>query len=256
VRVIDTNECWLKKDFVGFIACDRCRGNFNRKQCDFIGEAKNFIGTDVLATTYEGSTDAEKDASCCSQCQANPDCDFWVRMTDSNKCWLKKGFTGFQACDTCRGNLKHKLWSSKLSFNVAGTYDVSIDFNTLTLSDSKGELASMDVLQGAPEGGVVMESWNMLRVLVQRDRVQVWLNPQFSDVTGDSVPPQDEQSMKAMPPRIDVAVSTPATGDDLTISAPDSNKGNIRVDYVSALPPKLYGLAAEGGHVTAEAYVV
>ena len=33
----------------------------------------------------------------------------------------------------------------------------------------------------------------------------------------------------------------------MTISAPDGNKGNIRVDYVSALPPKLYGLAAEGG---------
>jgi hypothetical protein len=236
---------WLKKDFTwSFPRADR-RGNFNTKQCGFIGEAKTFSGTDVLATVYEGSTDEEKDESCCSQCRLNPDCDFWVRATDSNKCSLKKGFAGFQACDTCRGNFKHKLWSSKLSFNVAGTYDVSIDSYNLKLSDSKEELASVSVLEGIPEGGIVMDSWNMLRVLVQRDRVQVWLNPQFSDVTGGSVPPQDEQSMKAMPPRIDMPVSTPATGGDLMILAPDSNKGNTRVDYVSALPPKLYGLAAE-----------
>merc|ERR1711941_133828 len=99
-------------------------------------------------------------------------------------------------------------------------------------------------LAGLPQGGIAMNSWNMLRVLVKEDRVQVWINPQFSDVTGGSVPPQDEQSMRAMPPRIDVPTTTQATGGDLMIMAPDGNKGNVRVDYVSALPPKLYGLAA------------
>merc|ERR1711953_751456 len=129
----------------------------------------------------------------------------------------------------------------------AGTYDVSIDAYELKLSesDSKKELGSVSVLQGLPEGGIVMDSWNMLRVLVQEDRVQVWINPQFSDVTGGSVPPQDEQSMKAMPPRIDMHVNTRAAGGDLKILAPNGNRANVRVDYVSALPPKLYGLAAE-----------
>merc|ERR1712080_465270 len=93
-------------------------------------------------------------------------------------------------------------------------------------------------------GGIAMNSWNMLRVLVRNNRVQVWINPQFSDVTGGSVPPQDEQSMKAMPPRIDVPV-TQAAGGDFKIFAPNGNQGNVRVDYVSALPPKLYGMAAE-----------
>merc|ERR1711953_147053 len=135
----------------------------------------------------------------------------------------------------------------------AGTYDVSIDAYELKLSesDSKKELGSVSVLQGLPEGGIVMDSWNMLRVLVQGNRVQVWINPQFSDVTGGSVPPQDEQSMQAMPPRIDVPVTTQAAGGDFTVLAPCGNPGKVRVDYVSALPPKLYGLAAE----TSQAFV-
>jgi len=238
------NDCWLKKDFTSSFARNIRRGNFNTKACAFIGEEKSLKGTLVQETTYEGETDEEKDESCCSKCRANADCEFWVRATNSKLCVLRKDFAGFET-SASRGNFKHKLWNNKLSFNVAGTYSVTIDAFSLTLSDSKKELASESVLQGMPEGGVVMDSWNMLRVLVRKDRVQVWFNPQFSHVTGGSVPPQDEQSMQAMPPMIDMPVGTLAAGGDLSISAPDANKGNVRVDYVSALPPKLYGLAAE-----------
>merc|ERR1712194_533950 len=89
---------------------------------------------------------------------------------------------------------------SELSLSVAGSYSITIDNTRLALSSTDGELASFDVSKA--EGGVVMASWNMLRVLVQDERVRVWFNPQFSDVTGASVPPADEQSMQAMPPRI------------------------------------------------------
>lgn len=252
VRAADPadNDCWLKKDFTSSFPRDIRRGNFNSKACAFIGEAKTFHGTLVLETFYSGSTEEEKDESCCSKCRANPDCEFWVRSTTSTQCALRKGFTGFMT-STSRGNFKHKVWNSKLSFKVAGTYTITIDAFDLKLSDSEKELASVPVLAGIPEGGVVMDSWNMLRVLVRQDRVQVWFNPQFSDVTGGSVPPQDEQSMQAMPPRIDVPVTTVAAGGDLTILAPPANKGNIRVDYVSALPPKLYGLAADSAALPA-----
>jgi len=132
---------------------------------------------------------------------------------------------------------------SELSLSVAGSYRITIDNTRLALSSTDGELASFDVSK--VEGGVVMASWNMLRVLVQDERVRVWFNPQFSDVTGASVPPADEQSMQAMPPRIDIATKGKASGGDLVISTPGTNKKNVRVDYVSVLPPTLYGLAAE-----------
>ena len=47
-------------------------------------------------------------------------------------------------------------------------------------------------------------AWNLLRVLVQAERVRVWFNPQFPDVTGASTPPADEAKPPVpMPPRID-----------------------------------------------------
>eukprot|EP00927_Polykrikos_kofoidii_P012849 TRINITY_DN15577_c0_g2_i1.p1 TRINITY_DN15577_c0_g2~~TRINITY_DN15577_c0_g2_i1.p1 ORF type:complete len:560 (-),score=80.06 TRINITY_DN15577_c0_g2_i1:8-1513(-) len=133
--------------------------------------------------------------------------------------------------------------SDELSFKMGGSYTVSIDGYHLTLDGPDGQLASFDVMK--VEGGVVLKSWNMLRVLVQNGRVRVWFNPQFSDVTGASVPPADEVSTTAMPPRIDVATTGKATGGDFVISTRRKNRGNFRVDYVSVLPPKLYGLAAE-----------
>jgi len=213
--------------------------------CDFIGETKNFVGTNVKHTQYEGSTDEEKDASCCAACEQEPACEYWVRATESADCWLKKDFIGFGESATLRGPVMppEEDIDSELSLSVAGSYRITIDNTRLALSSTDGELASFDVSK--VEGGVVMASWNMLRVLVQDERVRVWFNPQFSDVTGASVPPADEQSMQAMPPRIDIATKGKASGGDLVISTPGTNKKNVRVDYVSVLPPTLYGLAAE-----------
>ena len=51
---------------------------------------------DVEQTTYSLlndqsglATTLEKDNDCCQKCGLNPDCEYWVRATDSNKCWLK-----------------------------------------------------------------------------------------------------------------------------------------------------------------------
>ena len=42
-----------------------------------------------VETTYSGSTELEKDISCCEKCNLKDECDYWVRATDTNKCWLK-----------------------------------------------------------------------------------------------------------------------------------------------------------------------
>ena len=47
-----------------------------------------------------------KDASCCAQCRANAQCEFWVRDTASTNCWLKRAFRRFTLTPTRRGNFR------------------------------------------------------------------------------------------------------------------------------------------------------
>ena len=62
---------------------------------------QDFQGGDVNMTVCTGVTDADKDASCCAECRANPSCSFWVRAhggpggpgdPETVSCWLKDGF--------------------------------------------------------------------------------------------------------------------------------------------------------------------
>merc|ERR1719213_1115507 len=75
-----------------------------------IGLNKDFNGDlstqDVRSTTYTGDTDEEKDASCCAQCDAEPQFEYWVRATDMDGCWLKKSFESFGDNPSRRGNFK------------------------------------------------------------------------------------------------------------------------------------------------------
>ena len=64
------------------------------------------VGSYVLATTYVGSNDVEKDLSCCTLCSQNSACEFWVRATDSSDCWLKQGFTTEVSSTVKRGGFK------------------------------------------------------------------------------------------------------------------------------------------------------
>ena len=132
----------------------------------------------------------------------------------------------------------------------APAFEVLLNVTRATLELSRGGhvAATHDIGATAlPEGGVVPASWNMLRVLVSPptdthsplSRVRVWFNPQFSDATGGSVPPADEQKLVAMPPRIDTNLDI-ATGSTFRVTAVDAP---FRVDYMSILPPTLYGLS-------------
>jgi len=137
-----------------------------------------------------------------------------------------------------------------------GSFEVrlNVSASTLELSAGGSHVATHDIeATGLPEGGIVLASWNMLRVLVTpptvtadvaQSRIRVWFNPQFSDVTGGSVPAEEKGTLVAMPPRLDAVVAAPVGSGlgGLRIGARD---GTFRVDYASILPPTLYGLAAE-----------
>jgi hypothetical protein len=44
---------------------------------------QNWAGTNVNSLTVSGSSDESLDAACCSACEANDKCEFWVRRTTS-----------------------------------------------------------------------------------------------------------------------------------------------------------------------------
>jgi len=73
---------------------------------------QNMLGVVVLGTTYSGSTEAQKDASCCAKCSDNSECEFWVRDLKINACFLKKSFTKETESDTLRGAMKMKTSSA------------------------------------------------------------------------------------------------------------------------------------------------
>ena len=65
---------------------------------------------DVEITNYYGSTEHEKDNSCCRKCALNLQCQYWVRATGSDdRCWLKRNEEGEiikQAANNRRGGLR------------------------------------------------------------------------------------------------------------------------------------------------------
>jgi len=100
-------EWWGNKDWGAKENCDACaRGRWGREQCATkccsecgvedpcsAGATHQELGgrgaRDVATVAYSGSTDAERDRSCCAACSARSDCEYWVRATNSRHCWLK-----------------------------------------------------------------------------------------------------------------------------------------------------------------------
>ena len=119
---------------------------------------------------------------------------------------------------------------------------VNVSAATFSLLQGGTTLATHDVAAtGKPEGGIVADSWNLVRLLLEPQRARAWLNPQFSDATGASVPPADEAAPPvAMRPCLDVTLhpGTAAAGG----AAVCALGGTFRVDYVAVLPPLLYSM--------------
>lgn len=88
----------------------------------------------------------------------------------------------------------------------------------------------------------VGQGWNILRVLVEPRRIRVWLNPNFKDITGASVPPEDQAALpRNPPPLVDVAVSDGTAKAGLSATTAD---GGWFIDYAAVLPPTLFGPAS------------
>jgi len=70
--------------------------------------AQEMVGADVKLVQFVGATDAEKDASCCAQCRAEPACQYWVRSYNENStnCWLKKNFVRYAGSAVRRGAMR------------------------------------------------------------------------------------------------------------------------------------------------------
>jgi hypothetical protein len=210
-------------------------------------QVRDMTGADVAQTTYTGNTDAEKDASCCEHCSANDQCEYWVRATDSTRCWLKKNFVSYTASSVRRGNFVPRLKASSSVLDLAlrhGTseYVVRVDVGTAELLLLKGsqQLASFSTRR--LDSGVIENGWNMLRVLIRGGSISIWLNPMLPDVFPDSVPVPSGPPARiiAMPPRITYTDAAPLAAGRIEVLAPTDP---FRVDYVSVLPPVTYGQA-------------
>merc|ERR1712203_133005 len=69
----------------------------------------DLTGVDVAVTTVIGNSAGELDSLCCMKCDANADCEFWVReegLYGSKQCWLKKEPGNFVRDGARRGAFK------------------------------------------------------------------------------------------------------------------------------------------------------
>lgn len=93
-------------------------------------------GTLVRLTTYTGTTDVEKDASCAYQCETQPECQYWLRdwlsssapSTTLNPCWLYKGEPDWVYDLDMRGGIKGDCemkvcpWSTHVNVSAGVSY--------------------------------------------------------------------------------------------------------------------------------------
>jgi len=73
---------------VGVDATYECRRGATHQELGGTG------ARDVAETSYSGSSELQKDKSCCAECRSVEACEYWVRATDSDKCWLKSNDGG------------------------------------------------------------------------------------------------------------------------------------------------------------------
>ena len=66
-------------------------------------------GVDIGVTTWTGLSVEQRDHSCCSRCRAVPSCEFWVRSTKTNDCWLRRSFSRFVDSGDRRGSFVERV---------------------------------------------------------------------------------------------------------------------------------------------------
>lgn len=106
--------------------------NPNNSSCTYMGKAQDFEGSDISRTTYTGQTDVEKDTSCCAKCVAEPACEYWVRATNTQDCWLKNGFIRFVPNNYRRGNFINLTARANVTLTIDARF-VTHELNPLIL---------------------------------------------------------------------------------------------------------------------------
>ena len=106
-------------------------------------------------------------------------------------------------------------------------------------------LASFDMGNNT-SSGVISDGWNLIRVEMEGERVQIWANPQFPDAV-----PGYGTKIQPMAPRI--AVTVAGIQSEGAFGVASGNTGGISLDYVSAVPLGWAGrgTAAAGAGTTA-----
>lgn len=160
-------------------------------------------------------------------------------VEDGEQCWAGKMSTNAQKlnesdCEAipCGGDPNqacggpYKIQAFTAACEAEAEEPVMI---TATLPGRAQALGTVDVRSRLVQG-----AWNILRVLVKEDRLVLWCNPNFADVTGASVPPTDERRAPHPPkPLIDLRLVAPVKS-RRALSARAT--GEWRIDYASVLP--------------------
>jgi len=108
--------CWLKNDAGTTFSSNADRRGALKASWPRAGQMysatfvnQDLVGVDVFSATVEGSSDLTLDRLCWSLCDANADCQFWVRESGTSgdkTCWLRKDAGKFSPRADRRGALK------------------------------------------------------------------------------------------------------------------------------------------------------
>jgi hypothetical protein len=188
-------------------------GAMTHEMCAEFGAAANFTGDGVVYGVEYGE-----------QC--------WVGNLSKSAQKLNNS-----ECEAipCGGNPKQACGGPyKIQAFTATCEEVAMQPVLLSAARSGSNTTSLSTVN--VHSRLIEGAWNILRVLVEDDRLRVWLNPSFADVTGASIPPADEVKPPKQPsPLLDGSlICTTASQGGRMLSA--KAVGQWRLDYASVLP--------------------
>merc|ERR1712118_372993 len=77
---------------------------------------------------------------------------------------------------------------------TAGGCNVTLAADSFALAVTASQRGSGTLASTSVKDRLALKSWNILRILAEEHRVRIWLNPTYADITGASLPPDDEKA--------------------------------------------------------------
>ncbi|GAB5369707.1 hypothetical protein AAMO2058_001428600 [Amorphochlora amoebiformis] len=118
---------------------------------------------------------------------------------------------------------------------------VSVDVSTTMLEVSSSESESVQFNLSVRENGLLPGAWNLIRVRLTCQEIEVWMNPMVTDVYPDGIPMPGEKNRRiiALPPIL--KLRSDCSGYDALSANVVAKTGTWDLDYLSILKPILYG---------------